>query len=155
MGIKWGYMDRWQNSGHIGDPQLCSFASQSIRSLGLSAFMHSTEVPNCATDYCRTFMDQSSLRGSVIPASMAGSIKNERGFVKLFSITQVIFHFGCFALIVRHEPKNELINQNSPQILSLICPNQYVCDTNLWQGSRLVLSPIITFNTSCNSDYVI
>ena len=32
-----------------------------------------SDVPNCSTEYWRTFMDQSSLRGSVFPASIAGS----------------------------------------------------------------------------------
>lgn len=32
-----------------------------------------SEVPNCSNDYCRTFLDHSSIRGSAIPASIAGS----------------------------------------------------------------------------------
>merc|ERR1712131_111535 len=41
-----------------------------------------SDVPNCSTEYWRTFMDQSSLRGSVFPASIAGSeLDLGRGFM--------------------------------------------------------------------------
>ena len=42
-----------------------------------------SDVPNCSTEYWRTFMDQSSLRGSVFPASIAGSELDLRQVLKL------------------------------------------------------------------------
>ena len=42
-----------------------------------------SDVPNCSTEYWRTFMDQSSLRGSVFPASIAGSELDLRQVFKM------------------------------------------------------------------------
>ena len=42
-----------------------------------------SDVPNCSTEYWRTFMDRSSLRGSVFPASIAGSELDLRKVLKL------------------------------------------------------------------------